>query len=97
MSLQEKLESISNRGSEEPRRCPSDRLAPSWNTILSPKLTVSTSGFEDILERAESGTIEMTGENLEDVQKVYWSLSSLEASPADYRRLLDISMNASGN
>jgi hypothetical protein len=58
---------------------------------------VSTSGFEDILERAESGTIEMTGENLEDVQKVYWSLSSLEASPADYRRLLDISMKASGN
>ena len=32
-------------GAEEPRRYSFDRLAPSWNTILSPKLTVSTSGF----------------------------------------------------
>ena len=38
-------ESISKRGLEEPRRYSFDRLAPSWNTILSPKLTVSTSGF----------------------------------------------------
>jgi ribosome-binding protein aMBF1 (putative translation factor) len=57
------------------------------------------SGFpEDILERAESGKLEMTGEDLKDVQKVYWSLSALEASPADYRRLLaDIAMKANGD
>ena len=47
--------------------------------------------LEDIIndaEGAESGKLEMTGEGLRDVQRVYWSLSALEASPADYRRLL---------
>jgi hypothetical protein len=43
---------------------------------------------EDILERAESGELELTGEDLEAVQRVYWALSALEATPADYRRLL---------
>ena len=42
----------------------------------------------DILERAESGKLELTGEDLEAVQRVYWALSALEASPDDYRRLL---------
>ena len=43
---------------------------------------------EAVLEAAESGTVEMTDEDSKDVKKVYWSLSALEASPADYRRLL---------
>jgi ribosome-binding protein aMBF1 (putative translation factor) len=43
---------------------------------------------EDILERAESGELELTGEDLEAVQRVYWALLALEATPADYRRLL---------
>jgi transcriptional regulator with XRE-family HTH domain len=43
---------------------------------------------EDILERAELGAIEMIGEGLDDVRRVYWSLAALEASPADYKLLL---------
>jgi transcriptional regulator with XRE-family HTH domain len=51
----------------------------------------------DILERAESGTVEMTDGDSRDVQRVYWSLAALEASPADYRRLLaDIAMKLTG-
>jgi transcriptional regulator with XRE-family HTH domain len=51
---------------------------------------------EDVLERAEAGTVQLSGDDLEDAQRVYWSLSALEASPADYRRLLaDIAMKAS--
>ena len=42
---------------------------------------------EDILERAESGMLELAGEDLEAVQRVYWALSTLEATPSDYRRL----------
>jgi DNA-binding transcriptional regulator YiaG len=50
---------------------------------------------EDILEGAELGKLELTGEELEDVRRVYWSLAAVEATPADYRRLLaDISMKA---
>ena len=49
----------------------------------------SISGLpEDILRAAESGTVEMTDEVSKEVRRVYWSLSALEASPADYRRLL---------
>jgi DNA-binding transcriptional regulator YiaG len=43
---------------------------------------------EAVLEAAEAGTAEMTGEDLKDVQKVYWALAALEATPADYRLLL---------
>jgi hypothetical protein len=43
---------------------------------------------EAVLAEAESGTIEMTDEVSKEVQKVYWSLAALEATPADYRRLL---------
>jgi len=43
---------------------------------------------EDILRAAESGTVEMTDGDSRDVQRVYWSLSALEGTPADYRRLL---------
>ena len=43
---------------------------------------------EAVLEAAESGTVEMIEEDLKDVQKVYWALAALEASPGDYRRLL---------
>jgi hypothetical protein len=39
-------ESISKRGQGKADALLSDRLAPLWNTILSPKLTVSTPGFE---------------------------------------------------
>jgi len=42
----------------------------------------------DILEGAESGTVEMTDEVSKEVKRVYWSLSALKASPADYRSLL---------
>ena len=50
---------------------------------------------EAVLEAAESGTVEMTDEDSRDVKKVYWSLSALEASPADYRGLLpDMEMKA---
>jgi transcriptional regulator with XRE-family HTH domain len=56
---------------------------------LSIKELSTISGIpEDILERAESGKLELTGEDLKSVQKVYWALSALEATPADYRRLL---------
>jgi len=49
----------------------------------------SISGLsEDILRAAESGTVDMTDEDSREVQRVYWSLSALEASPGDYRRLL---------
>jgi transcriptional regulator with XRE-family HTH domain len=49
----------------------------------------SISGLsEDILEAAEAGTVEMTDEVSKEVKRVYWALSALEASPADYRGLL---------
>ena len=59
----------------------------------------SISGLsEDILRAAESGTVEMTDEDSRDVKKVYWSLSALEATPADYRRLLaGMATQASGD
>jgi len=43
---------------------------------------------EDILERAESGTAEMTDEVSKEVKRVYWALSALEATPDDYKLLL---------
>jgi|SRR5208282_4389410 len=53
---------------------------------------------EDILRAAESGTVEMTDADSREVQRVYWSLSALEASPADYRHLLAaMPMQASGD
>jgi len=53
---------------------------------------------EAVLEAAESGTVEMTDEDSRDVKKVYWSLSALEATPADYRRLLaGMATQASGD
>jgi transcriptional regulator with XRE-family HTH domain len=53
---------------------------------------------EAVLEAAESGTVEMTDEVSEEVQRVYWALSALEATPADYRRLLaEMGMKASGD
>jgi DNA-binding transcriptional regulator YiaG len=56
----------------------------------------SISGLsEDILRAAESGTVEMTDEESREVQRVYWSLAALEASAADYRRLLaEVGMKA---
>jgi DNA-binding transcriptional regulator YiaG len=49
----------------------------------------SISGLpEAVLEAAESGNVEMTDEHSREVRKAYWSLSALEASPADYRRLV---------
>jgi len=53
---------------------------------------------EAVLAEAESDKLELAGEDLKDVQKVYWALSALEATPADYRRLLaDIAMKANGD
>ena len=52
---------------------------------------------EAVLEAAESGTVEMTDEDSKEVRKAYWALAALEATPADYRRLLaDIAMKANG-
>src|SRR5271165_2740911 len=42
----------------------------------------------DILAEAETGTVELTDEVSKEVKRAYWSLAALEASPADYRRLL---------
>ncbi len=42
---------------------------------------------EAVLEAAESGTLAMEDEDPKKVQKVYWALAALEASPRDYRRL----------
>jgi hypothetical protein len=41
---------------------------------------------ENALEAAESGELEIPEEDSKNVQRVYWSLSSLEASPAEYGR-----------
>ena len=50
---------------------------------------------EAVLEAAEAGT-EMSDEDSREVRKAYWALAGLEATPADYRRLLaDISKKAS--
>jgi hypothetical protein len=52
----------------------------------------------DVLRAAEAGTVELTDEVSKEVKRVYWSLSALEASAADYRRLLaDISKKASAS
>jgi ribosome-binding protein aMBF1 (putative translation factor) len=66
---------------------------------LSIKDLSNLSGIsEDILRAAESGTVEMTDEVSKEVKKVYWSLSALEATPADYRHLLAaMPMQASGD
>jgi DNA-binding transcriptional regulator YiaG len=53
---------------------------------------------EDILRAAESGTAQLSDEDARDVQKIYWSLSALQATPADYRRLLaGMATQASGD
>src|SRR4029077_7173525 len=53
---------------------------------------------DNILEAAESGKLAMIGDDLEDAQRAYWSLSALEVSPADYRRLLtQMAMKARGD
>jgi transcriptional regulator with XRE-family HTH domain len=59
----------------------------------------SISGLsEDILRAAESGTAQLSDEDARDVKKIYWSLSALQATPADYRRLLaDIAIKANGD
>src|SRR5271165_2540844 len=83
---------------------PYPNFGPSMTQIRNEKqITIAElsciSGLpEDILRAAESGTVEMTDEESRDVQKVYWALSALGASPADYRRLLaDIAMKANGD
>jgi len=49
----------------------------------------SISGLpEAVLEATESGTLAMADEHSREVRKVYWALAALEATPADYRRLL---------
>jgi transcriptional regulator with XRE-family HTH domain len=66
---------------------------------LSIKELSTLSGIpEGILERVETGTVEMTDEVSKEVQRVYWSLSALEATPADYRRLLaEMDVKANGD
>jgi transcriptional regulator with XRE-family HTH domain len=56
--------------------------------ITIPELASISGLSEDILRAAESGTVEMTDEVSKEVKRVYWSLSALQASPADYRHLL---------
>jgi len=62
---------------------------------LSIKELSDLSGLpEAVLEAAEAGT-EMTDEDSREVRKAYWALAALEATPADYRRLLaDIAIKA---
>lgn len=49
----------------------------------------------DFLEEAETGTLEMTDEVSKEVKRIYRSLSVVQGSPADYRRLLaEIAMKA---
>jgi DNA-binding transcriptional regulator YiaG len=59
----------------------------------------SISGLsEDILRAAESGTVEMTDEVSKGLQRVYWSLLALEATPGDYRRLFaEMDVKANGD
>jgi hypothetical protein len=51
---------------------------------------------EAVLEAAESDAVEMTDEVSKEVQRVYWSLSAVQGSPADYRRLLGEMANLAG-
>jgi hypothetical protein len=51
-------------------------------------LSVLSGVPEELLEASESGTFEMTDEDSREVRKAYWALAALEATPADYRRLL---------
>ena len=44
----------------------------------------------------ESGKLELTREDLEAVQRVYWALSALEANPDDYRRLVGTAQARAG-
>jgi predicted transcriptional regulator len=66
---------------------------------ISIKELSSISGLpEAVLEAAEAGTVEMCDEVSEEVKRVYWTLSALEATPADYRRLLaEMEMKACGD
>ena len=66
---------------------------------ISVKELSTISGIpEAVLAEAESDKLELAGEDLKDVQKVYWSLSALEATPADYRRLIaEMAVKASGD
>ena len=101
-------------GEEHPgdfKRLANERLATPYPDFGSPmreireqkELTIeelsTLSGVPaDILEKAESGELEMTDEDSREVRRVYWSLSALEASPGDYRRLLaDIPMKANAD
>ena len=53
---------------------------------------------EAVLEAAEGGTVEMTDADSREVRKAYWALSALEATPADYRRLVaEMAMKARGD
>ena len=52
----------------------------------------------EILERAEAGSVEMANEVSREVRRVYWSLSALEATAADYRLLIaDIATKDGGD
>src|SRR4029077_20526828 len=42
---------------------------------------------ENFLEAAELGTVELTDDNLEALQGVYWALSIGEDNPGDFKRL----------
>jgi hypothetical protein len=53
---------------------------------------------EAVLEAAEAGTLGIADEDSRAVRKAYWALSALEASPADYRRLLaEMDVKANGD
>jgi transcriptional regulator with XRE-family HTH domain len=42
---------------------------------------------EGILEAAESGSLEMSREDLKEARRIYWSLEALGGTPADYKLL----------
>jgi hypothetical protein len=69
-------------------RAPTMREIREQKELSIVELSILSGIPEDILAQAESGKLELGGKDLKDVQKVYWNLSALEATPADCRRLL---------
>jgi DNA-binding transcriptional regulator YiaG len=52
-------------------------------------LSVLSGVPEELLEAAESGTVEMTDAEAKGVRDVYWTLETDQASDDDYKRIVD--------
>ena len=51
------------------------------------ELSALSGSSEDFLEAAESGTVEMTDDDLKTLHEVYWELATGEGNPGDFKRL----------